>query len=180
MKDLNIQILKSINIQCDNGLSEEEIDKIEKLYDIVFPKSMKKFLKEVVPICDGFYNWRDMSEENVEYIKSKIATPIKNFYNEAKDAILGEDWKDELEKCTKIEEVRRRLEEAPKLIPVFAHRYIPMDSGDNPPVISVYGVDIIYYGENLKDYISIEFGEKSQSEIDFENIQRIRFWSDVM
>ena len=55
--------------------------------------------------------------------------------------------------------VRERLKSAPKLIPVYGHRYIPMIPEDNPPIISIHDIDIIYYGQNLEDYFKVEFGE---------------------
>lgn len=57
---------------------------------------------------------------------------------------------------------------------------MPETVDDRPPVISVHGVDIIYYGENLEDYFEVEFGEKEQDEINFERISPIPFWSEIM
>ena len=75
---------------------------------------------------------------------------------------------------------KKKLHEAPKLLPVYGHRYMPMLSGVQVPVISVHGTDIIYYGESLSDYFYIEFGTKKQEEIDFDSIRPIPFWSDIM
>ncbi|MCP4084980.1 MAG: hypothetical protein GY745_08005 [Actinomycetia bacterium] len=43
---------------------------------------------------------------------------------------------------------------APMLIPVYAHRYLPSEpcrSGN--PVLSVMQTDVIYYGQNLVEYV---------------------------
>ena len=40
---------------------------------------------------------------------------------------------------------------APKLIPVFLHRYIASFRCTNPPVFPIYGTDIIYFANNLID-----------------------------
>lgn len=50
----------------------------------------------------------------------------------------------------------------------------------NPPVISIHDLDITYYGKNLQDYLYIEFDNKTQDEIEFENITPIPFWLDIM
>lgn len=76
--------------------------------------------------------------------------------------------------------VRERLKSAPKLIPVYGHRYIPMIPDDNPPIISIHDTDIIYYGQNLEDYFKVEFGGKEQGKIEFKNINPIPFWSDIV
>lgn len=34
--------------------------------------------------------------------------------------------------------------------------------------------------KNIEDYINIEFGSKEQSEIEFNNITYVPFWSDIM
>lgn len=54
--------------------------------------------------------------------------------------------------------VRELVEEAPRLIPVFGHRYLlaePCAAGN--PVFSVYQSDIIVYGADLRDYLLFEF-----------------------
>ena len=53
---------------------------------------------------------------------------------------------------------RRAVSEAPVLIPICSHRYIPaepFESGN--PVFSVHQTDIIYYGADLMDYLQNEF-----------------------
>ena len=63
---------------------------------------------------------------------------------------------------------------------IYAHRYIPVYLDENPPVISVMGVDIIFYGENLAEYFKVEFGEKKHTEINCQKINPIPFWSDII
>lgn len=99
----------------------------------------------------------------------------------AQEVYWCDDWGEEPEDEKVIsEEVRERLKEAPKLLPIYTHRYMPMVLDENPPVISIHDLDIIYYGENLEDYLYVEFGNKTQNEIHFENISPIPFWSDIM
>lgn len=54
--------------------------------------------------------------------------------------------------------VRELVEAAPKLIPIFKHRYLLAElclAGN--PVLSVYQSDIVVYGADLRDYLLIEF-----------------------
>jgi hypothetical protein len=54
--------------------------------------------------------------------------------------------------------VRELVEGAPRLIPVFGHRYLLAElclAGN--PVFSVYQSDIVVYGANLHDYLVFEF-----------------------
>lgn len=57
---------------------------------------------------------------------------------------------------------------------------MPIVLDENPPVISVHNIDLIYYGENLDDYFDIEFGKKEQNTIKLKKITPISFWSDIM
>ena len=70
---------------------------------------------------------------------------------------------------------------APKLIPIYYHRYIPSSPfAYGNPIMSVHQTDIIYYGENLLSYLLVEFGIKKRKDIDFEKIKKIPFWSDII
>ncbi len=169
------------DIKVENGLSSEEINEIEERYSIKFPYALRLFYMSALPVSEGFYNWRDASEENIEYIKNAIAEPIEEFRENAEEVYWNDEWGEEPESAEKIGAyVLDKINYAPKLIPIYSHRYMPMGVSDNPPVISVYGVDVIYYGEDLSDYLQIEFGLKKQEDINFSGIQKIPFWSEVM
>ncbi len=76
--------------------------------------------------------------------------------------------------------VQKAMAEAPKLIPVHSHRYLPAEplvSGN--PVFSVYQSDIIVYGADLQDYVRREL-DASLPLPSLRAIRRIRFWSDFL
>ena len=54
------------------------------------------------------------------------------------------------------------MSHAPKLIPIYTHRYMPMIDEKNNPIFSIHGVDVICYGTRIDEYFQIEFGEKKQ------------------
>lgn len=58
----SIMLLKSQGIEFESGLTCEEIAKIEEIYKIKFPKSLKEFLMIALPISKGFYNWRNLEK----------------------------------------------------------------------------------------------------------------------
>ena len=70
------------------------------------------------------------------------------------------------------------IEKSPKIIPIYNHRYIPCVN-DNPPILSIYGTDVIYYGKNLLDYFNNDFFNK-ELDNNLENYDYIPFWSDLM
>lgn len=176
-----IDALKAQSIKFESGLTTDEIVKIEKLYTIKFPKNLRDFLMEGLPISTGFYNWRNFELKNVEFIKKMIYKPLKDIDDLAEEVYWCEEWGEEpVSTADKARSVRERLKKAPILLPFFSHRYIPEILDDKPPVISVHGIDIIYYGENIEDYLGVEFGRKEQAEINFQRIRPIPFWSEIM
>jgi hypothetical protein len=79
--------------------------------------------------------------------------------------------KSALDRCSEL------IADAPKLIPVYGHRYIV--SGAEPhsnPVLSVHQTDIIVYGATLEQYLLHEFlGQKNSDPLDGP-LNEIEFW----
>lgn len=181
MYEESLDLLKAHSVEFENGLTINEIVQIEKVYNIVFPDSLREFLMTVLPISEGFYNWRNMEHRNVDYIKRIISQPIKYIQDMPKEIYWCDDWGQEPENEVDLkEEVLKRLKKAPKLVPIFSHRYMPIITMENPPILSIHGVDIIYYGKDLEDYFKVEFGKKEQNSIEFDKIEPIQFWTDIM
>ena len=180
MFENSFDILREKGVTLDEGLSLEELQFIESFYEIKFPQSLQSFLMLKVPISHGFYNWRDMNKDNVEYIKKIINFPYEEIFNRADEVYWNDNWGVEPDKDGYLYMVREKLRNAPKLVPVYSHRYMPITPEINPPVLSIHGVDVIFYGMDLEDYIDIEFGNKKQTSIQFDKLPFIDFWSDIM
>lgn len=45
-----------------------------------------------------------------------------------------------------------KIRSASKLIPIYSHRYLASIEVNQNPVFSIFGTDVIYYGENLLSY----------------------------
>ena len=150
-----IDLIRDLNKQgvCfDKGLTKSEIVDLEELYAIKFPPDFIALYSIAVPALKGFVNWRDFSENNVKYIKEKICRPQEDIIRKIRS---GEFWCDIWGDISREKSnVLTNIKKSPKLIPIYAHRYIPMQPCENNnPVFSVYHTDIIYYGKNLKDYL---------------------------
>ena len=180
------QILENKGIEIHNGLSDEEFEKIEKFYNIKFPKVLKILYKSFLP---NLYNWRDFSEDNVEKIKKYLNMPIEGIlfdiqYNSFWMDCFGEKTGDIEQNKAKAEEYLKNAkeEEVPRLIPIYSHRYVPSfpDSID-VPVFSVMQTDIIYYGKNIENYFEHEFGNNYNPEQESADLGviEIPFWSKL-
>lgn len=166
-------------IVFDEGLSNVELEEINNIYNLRMPKELQDFLRQGLPISEGFYNWRDFSKENVERIRTILEQPIRDIKEDIEEIDWCEKWGDE--PCSEVERekiILGRAGKASKLIPLYRHRYIASQFDFDNPVFSVYGLDIIYYGETLEKYLNIEFGEHQQIDIDYTCINSVEFWSD--
>lgn len=176
-----LELLKSKNVVLEKGLSAKEFNHIKSIYNIEFPIPLKDLLGNILPVSKGFYNWRNFNEKNIKFIKACMEFPIKNICNLANEVDWCDEWGMEPEdEKIRDNEIRKRTLKAPKLIPVYSHRYMPLGQFNSYPILSISGVDVIYYGKDLDDYIRIEFGDKKQSELDYKIIQKVPFWTDLM
>ncbi len=76
--------------------------------------------------------------------------------------------------------VRQQVADAPKLIPIYSHRYIPCEpSKEGNPIFSVYQTDIIHYGYDLTSYLVAEFAIPKPSWV-ATTPRPIKFWSNLI
>ncbi|GLY64689.1 hypothetical protein [Amycolatopsis taiwanensis] len=77
---------------------------------------------------------------------------------------------------------RRLLADVPRMIPIYAHRYLPAGRGTfGHPVLSIWGTDIIYYGTDLADYVNYEFEEpRPEHPEDWSPHATVSFWRDYL
>jgi len=173
--------LKQKGIEFDKGLSDEELCWIEHEYEIIFPKELKNFYKEALPISKGFYNWRDKHNENIMDIKRVMNIPVQSIIENFEEI----DWSDEWgEEPSDLNERKKSIKDmalkAPKLIPIYSHRYIASIECKKPPIFSICGTDIIYFAKNIIDYFLIEFITKEYNVFMYNEVSYISFWSDLL
>jgi hypothetical protein len=111
----------------------------------------------------SFYDWihgansiRDALEQVVDGLAFDVEN--NNLWSESWGAKPNTDEERE-------QRIRELIAAAPKLIPVFGHRFLlaePCEAGN--PVLSIMQSDIIVYGGDLHDYFLIEFGGGTSSE----------------
>lgn len=182
MSEKLIDILKSNGVILEDGMNEHEIKEIEQIYNINLSDELKKFYMTAVPISKGFYNWRDTSPKNIDINKVAIETPKKDLLEIVNELEWSEQWGIEPTDASEREEkLKDIIINAPTLFPIYGHRYIPIDVLiNNSPVFSVHYDDIIIYGATLYEYFQVEFNNKEQRKINFENVEYIEFWSDIV
>ena len=188
-----VELLKEHGVHFAPGLTEDELAKAEEFYDIRFPKALREFYAAGLPVStdppdppptirwDWFPIWNDFSEESVAVIRNQMEWPLQGLLYDVENGYWMKAWGERPEKMEERLEVCRTVfeERSPKLIPVYVRSYVPqMDGEDDPPVISVYGLDTLYYGKNLADYLHRRFVEHSH-EVSKPDVT-IPFWDNII
>jgi hypothetical protein len=162
------------------GLTDAEVSRIEDYWQFRFPPDLRELLQIVLPLPPRFPPWRHFASEEMKHQMDWPADGI------CFDIEFSQFWIEAWgEKPPSLDEAfaiaRANVAAAPKLIPIYGHRYIPAQPNEpGNPVFSVYQTDIIYYGADLSRYIMKEFGELPYAAA-VENItKRIPFWSDLV
>lgn len=176
-----INKLKKRGVEFELGLTNNEVDKIESIYNIILPYELKLFLKTAVPISDGFYNWRNFAPENIKFIKETILSFKNNIIECFDDVEWCPKWGKEPEDIEKRKaKIIEMVNNAPTIIPLYGHRGMAEINVMNNPVFSIVDTDIIYYGKNIINYLEIEFDIKKYDSLNLKNITYIPFWSDLI
>lgn len=157
-----------------SGYSQAELEDAQARFDLRFPPDLVELLLDRRPA--GGYDWRT----DFDRIEQMLAWPLEGLLF---DVEHNDFWLAEWGECPptlsdRCERVRDHVAKAPKLIPLFSHRYLPAEPFEaGNPVFSIYQSDIIYYGANLEHYFSNEFGGWTSREPNA--YRHIRFWSDL-
>jgi hypothetical protein len=156
------------------GYSQSELDAAQQRFGLRFPPDLVALLRERRPA--GGYEWRT----DIQEIRRALAWPRDGliFDVEHNDLWLSTWGSRPAEASDRAAIVTEAVACAPRLIPVYSHRYIPETPHEaGNPVFSVYQSDIIVYGETLEQYLSNEFG--SGRFVGAERTKYIPFWSDL-
>lgn len=173
--------MKQQGIEFAVGLSDKEMAIIKQEYGIVFPKELMTFYKEALPISKGFYNWRDKSDINVKNIKRAMQMPIDEVIAGSEEIDWNEEWGEEpIDPNLRKRIISNMALNAPKLIPVYFHRYIAAVENERTPIFSICGTDIIYFAKSVLDYFLIELDLKENEIFQNNEVDHIPFWSDLL
>lgn len=191
------------------GLSDSQIRGAEVKWDIRFPPDYRAFLLELgatdrlmqgarfseggslSPVeTVGFYDWRTDDAA----IRSAMAWPTAGLlFDVERNDLWLDSWGHRPDSQQGREStVRVLVEDAPRLIPVYGHRYLlgePCEMGN--PVLSVYQSDVIIYGRELHTYLMMEMvtmlgldRQRVQEEADrgvtLEYVRSIPFWGEIL
>lgn len=172
--------------QCDigPGLTDAEFARIERGYEFEFADDHRAFLAAGLPLnspAPGPRNpWPDWRDAAPGDLRERLGWPVEGaLFDVQHNALWHPSWGQRpADTSGALTTARQHLSRAPKMIPVYAHRYLPAGRGTyGHPVLSIYQTDIIVYGTDLADYINCEFGRRFISP-DWTPPPMVPFWSD--
>ncbi|MFG3099959.1 hypothetical protein ACGFZL_05435 [Streptomyces sp. NPDC048182] len=170
------------------GLSDAEFARIEHEYGFEFADDHRAFLAAGLPVNvppeEGqtwATPWPDWRNGDPQKLRGQLAWPTEGvLWDVEHSGYWHESWGERpTAPETALTTARLHLANAPTLVPVYAHRFLPAGRGTHGhPVLSVWQTDLIYYGLDLVDYMHREFDEPRDEPDETWNPQAtVPFWS---
>lgn len=170
----------SERIAFDQGLSDAESQNVQQQFGLTFPPDLRAMLAIALPVSPGFPDWRSGQPVQIQRLIDQPARGI--CFDIEHNGFWRPSWGNrptDLQAAFAI--ARELIAEAPMLVPIFSHRYIPAEPVmPGNPVLSVHQTDIVYYGRHLRDYLEHEFKQSPGSRHGVSQPRPIRFWSDIV
>ncbi|WP_326669847.1 MULTISPECIES: hypothetical protein [unclassified Streptomyces] len=173
------------------GLSDAEFARIEREHGFEFADDHRAFLAAGLPVnvppeegqtwSKPWPEWRDAEPDE---LRSQLDWPVEGVLLSIEhSAFWYEPWGERpTDDAAALATARCRLENVPILVPVYAHRYLPAGRGSfGHPVLSMWQTDIIYYGQDLVDYMHQEFDD-ARGDVDASGDPQasVGFWQDLI
>jgi hypothetical protein len=191
------QTRRYLPVKFERGLTSQELDDLERKFDFRFPPDLRLFLSLGLPVdrrkskpqgrLSGWVNWRRASEAE---IRERLNHPYEGICFDVENGIWLEAWGEKppiLE--DRLGKIKQLMNEAPRLIPIYGHRYIPdRPHEEGNPIFSVWQTDIIHCGSDLESYLENEFpyrfGISLETHTQTPFLKRpakaIEFWADIV
>ncbi|MFJ3758932.1 hypothetical protein [Streptomyces sp. NPDC090080] len=173
------------------GLTDAEFSRIEGEFGFEFAEDHRSFLAAGLPVNipprDGqtwSRPWPEWRSGDADSLREQLAWPVEGvLLDVGHHTFWHEGWGERpADGTAALETARHHLAEAPVLVPVYAHRYLPSGRGSfGHPVLSMWQTDIIYYGLDLADYMHQEFDD-ARGEVDesWNPQATVPFWRDLL
>jgi hypothetical protein len=178
------------------GLTPAEIASVERKYGFEFADDHRAFLAAGLPytarpqVSDGtvYYAWKwpwpDWRNGDPDALKKLLSWPVNGMlFDVEHNGVWHPSWGDRPpDMDVALARARVHLARAPKLVPVYAHRYLPSGRGTfGHPVLSIWQSDIIVYGTDLVDYLQHEFRRDDYAiSPEWKPPVLVPFWSDYL
>lgn len=173
-----ITAMTRLGVRFTPGLGAEELASVEQTYALQIPPDLGAFLQYAVPVGDKFPDWRGPVSE----IEKLLSWPLVGLlFDVERNNFWVSSWGPRPpELNAALATARKAVASAPKLVPVYMHRYMPAEPGGvGNPVLSLHQTDIIRYANDLPSYLWREFAVPPPPHATTAPIE-VRFWDDLI
>jgi hypothetical protein len=160
------------------GLDDAEFAEVEAEFGVTFADDHRAFLAAGLPVGRGWPDWRDGDRAG---LRERLAWPVEGvLFDVAQNDFWYDGWGPRpADPDTALGAARTGLLTAPRMVPVYAHRYLPAGRGTSGhPVLSIYQTDVICCGTDLRGFVYEEFGLGAPS--DRPARPTVTFWSRLI
>ncbi|MFF5081369.1 hypothetical protein ACFY36_30345 [Actinoplanes sp. NPDC000266] len=158
------------------GLSDAEFGAIEEEFGFSFGDDHRAFLAAGLPAGRGWPDWRGPDRAA---LRERLAWPVEGvLFDVGSNDFWYGGWGPRPQAAeAAVAAARGYLLTVPRLVPLYAHRFLPAGLSGHP-VLSVYQTDVVYYGAGIEDWLHREFGLGSASPA--EPRATVPFWRDLL
>lgn len=174
--DQAVERLRSSGVRLDRGLSDDEVSQVQARFAFAFGPEHRHFIQSVMPAGKSWPDWRNGADED---LRGRLDWPVEGIlFDVHNNGFWPASWGTRPDGRTDRErEARAQFARVPQLIPIHSHRFLTSDPRFHPsPVFSVYQTDVIFYGDDLLDYVAHEFHVPP---LHPSSRTHVPFWSDL-
>ncbi|RZB78327.1 uncharacterized protein LOC114374958 [Glycine soja] len=173
-----LNCLKASKVAIDEGLSDAELSNIESKLKFSFPPDLRAILQQGLPVSQGFPNWRSSSTQQLQILLNLPASSILRRVSSMR--FWHPSWGPEPSDPTRV--IARLLHDAPPLVPIYRHCYIPSSPGaagnpvfhvDNDGDVRLLSFDVAGF---FREFLAPGTEEPVWAAT---AARRVRFWSEV-
>ncbi|WP_433295990.1 hypothetical protein ACQP2F_37260 [Actinoplanes sp. CA-030573] len=158
------------------GLTEDEIAATEAEFGFRFADDHRAFLAGGLPTGRGWPDWRGPDREA---LRTLLAEPVEGvLFDVAENDFWYEGWGPRPTSAgAALATARGYLMTVPRMIPLYAHRFLPAATTGHP-VLSIYQTDVVQYGNDISDWLNREFALGSPAAV--AKRPTVPFWRDLV
>jgi hypothetical protein len=184
--DFAIDRLRQAGVRLERGLGEAELERVQDRFGFEFCAVHRRLLSAVLPAGSERFpqnKWPDWRSGSDEDLRGRLNWPVEGVvFDVLNNGFWSASWGDRPAGAPEADAIAREMVlSVPKMVPIFVHRYLPAaPAPENPPVFSIYQTDVIYYGDDLVDYVAQEFHVPPFHLNPVVGLRRVPFWSDLV
>ncbi|RZS34921.1 hypothetical protein EV193_108271 [Herbihabitans rhizosphaerae] len=172
-----VRVLRKAGVELRGGMSDDELDHVEKRLGFTFAADHRALLTMVLPVGPGWMDWRLDTDD---HLKAALGWAIDGvLYDVERNDFWPKSWgvakPEDLDE--KLILARKNLQSVPTLVPFYMEGCVPAGWAEpGAPVVKAFQT-VEYRGSDIANFLERTLGDKS-TPLGGE-LARIPFWTDL-